>query len=134
MTIKDLSEYSAISKQVFQLTQKIKELEDNPISTPTITGMPSSNQISNPTESMATKIIKLKDILNNKLLKLLDEEIAVERFISTISDKEIQTMIRMRFLNLCDWKDIGKEFHCDRTTVYYKIKRYLEKHAIKGGM
>ena len=127
MTIKKLSKLFFIKKQIKQLKERINSIseiasssfKDNNIHT---------NKVSSPVENIAETKIKLKDNLEKKLKKLYDEELEIETFIDNIDDVEIQTIVRMRFIDLKTWNEIGKELQYDRTSPYYKIKNYLEKH------
>ena len=120
----------SVKKQIKQLKERINSIseissssfKDNNIHT---------NKVSSPVENIAEAKIKLKDNLEKKLKKLYDEELEIETFIDNIDDVEIQTIVRMRFIDLKTWNEIGKELQYDRTSPYYKIKNYLEKQLMK---
>ena len=130
MTIRELSRYFYINKQIKQLQNKLDVLEDQLLggNSSQITGMPKNSNVSNPTEEVAIKIMELKEVIVNKRLKLIEEMIAIEKFIDTISDVEIQVIIRMRFIELKTWHEIAEELKYQRTAPYMKLKRYLKKH------
>ena len=120
MTIKELSQYHNVKIE-------IQQIKDN-IGSSKITGMPmvSSGNNSNPTERIGIKLAKLKTTLENKKDKLLDEATKIEEFLNTVEDGEIRIIIRKRFLEGKTWKEVSKDIIADRSTPYYKLKKYLK--------
>ena len=129
MTIKELSSYYYIQKQIKQLQKKIEELENTTIESSNPSGMPRSNKIKKSTEETAVKIATLKEKIEQKQLRLIEENIAIENYIDTVTEADIQTIIRMRFIECKKWKEIGDELNCDLSNGYYKLKNYLQKQA-----
>lgn len=129
MTIKELSKYQDIKKEINQISDNLKELLETSISSSKLTGMPTSKSlIGNPTESIVLKRAKLKQLLEQKKSKLLDEQIKIEKFLEDVEDSTIRIIIRERFINGKNWHQIGKELNFDRTTPYYHLKKYLKIH------
>ena len=127
MTIKELSKYHNMKIEIQQLKDNIKELETTIIGSSKITGLPMMSSVnSNPTERVGIKLAKLKTILENKKDKLLDELNKIEDFLNTVEDGEIRIIIRKRFLEGKTWKEISKDIISDRSTPYYKLKKYLK--------
>lgn len=127
MTIKDLSRYHSIKIEIQQLENNITELETTLIGSAKITGMPIvSHKNSSPTERIGIKLTQLREKLVDKQEKLLDETHKIEDFLETIDDAEIRIIIRERFLNGKTWNDIAKKIIADRSTPYYKLKKYLK--------
>ncbi len=127
MTIEALSKYFSIKKQISQLEDRLKELEQTVLSGKSlnIVNVKTFNS-SNPVEEKATNLIKLKSKLQKKYEKLLKENLKIENYINTITDVDIQSIIRMRFLECKTWNAIAKELMYSRTSPYMKLKRYLE--------
>jgi len=125
MTIKELSNYYYIDKQIKQLQNKLEELEEKLLGSSQITDMPRSGRVSKPTEDIAIKIAELKKVIVEKRNRLIEENIFIEKYIDTVSDAEIQTIIRMRFIELKNWYAIGKELGFDYTWCCRKLHRYM---------
>jgi hypothetical protein len=126
MTIDELSKYHNIKIEMKQLEETIEELESTIIGSSKITGMPTSlHGNSSPTERIGLKLAQLKSKLVNKKDKLIDEAQKIEEFIDTVDDEEIRIIIRERFLNGKTWDEIAKIIITDRSTPYYKLKKYL---------
>lgn len=127
MTIKELSKYHNIKIEIEQLENNVKELESTIIGSSKITGMPSViSGNSSPTERIGTKLVQLNLKIEDKKENLLDEAHKIEDFLTTVDDAEIRIIIRERFLYGKTWDDIAKKMITDRSTPYYKLKKYLK--------
>lgn len=132
MTIYELSKYYNLKIEIQQIKDNIEEIETTIIGSSKITGMPmmSSGNNSNPTERIGIKLAKLKTTLENKKDKLLDETTKIEEFLNTVEDGEIRIIIRKRFLEGKTWKEVSKDIIADRSTPYYKLKKYLKGRSV----
>ena len=132
MTIIELSKYHLIKIEIEQLDNIIKDFEATLLSSSKMKEViSSSNNNSNPTEKLALKLSQLKDELIIKKRKLTNENIKIERFLTTVDDVEIMIIIRKRFLEGKTWQVISEELNMDRTTPYYKLNKYLEEVSKK---
>lgn len=130
MTIKELSKYHNIKIEIKELEETLEEVETTMIGSSKITGMPTTiSGNSSPTERIGIKLALLKDKLEKKKDKLLDEFNKIEDFLSTVDDNEIRIIIRKRFLEGKTWKVVSKEIIADRSTPYYRLKKYLKYHS-----
>lgn len=126
MTIADLSKYHLIRIEMEQLDNIIKDFEATLLSSSKMKETISSkNNNSNPTETLALKLMQLKNELVAKKRRLTDENMKIERFMDTVDDVEIRIIIRKRFLESKTWQVIAEELNMDRTTPYYKLNKYL---------
>ena len=127
MTIHDLSKYHNLKIEIKQIKDNIEKIETTIIGSSKIAGIPitSSSNNSNPTERIGMKLAKLKTTLENKTDKLLDELNKIEDFLNTVDDGEIRIIIRKRFIEGKTWKEVSKDIIADRSTPYYKLKKYL---------
>lgn len=57
--------------------------------------------------------------LINKLMRKLTE---AEKFIESVEDSEMRTILRMYYINGDSQQEIGDELHYDQTTISHKIK------------
>lgn len=55
-------------------------------------------------------------------------ELRITEYINTINDSVIRRMIEFRYIEGYTWGDIGRIFHCDRTTAEKKVSNYLKEH------
>lgn len=127
MTIQELSKYHNIKTEIKQIEDNIYEIETTMIGSSKITGMPStSNGTDSPTERIGIKLAQLRTKLVSKQESLLDEAHKIEDFLTTVEDAEIRVIIRERFLEGKTWNDVSKKIIADRSTPYYKLKKYLK--------
>lgn len=126
MTIRTLSRYYFIRKEIEQLREQLEELNNSVIGSPTISGMPSSHSNSSPVEQLIIKKNKLEEKLLRKTNELVEEQEYIENYLETIDDSRIRIIMRERFINCKTWEEIGKAMYFDRTTPYYAVKKYLK--------
>lgn len=128
MTIHELSKYHKIKNEMKQLEDSIRELEETVIGSSKITGMPLSisGVNSSPTERIGIKLATLKQKLTDKTEQLLDEAQKIEEYIETVDDVDIRIIISKRFLDCKTWQQVANEIHADRSTPYYRLKKYLK--------
>lgn len=133
MTIEKLASYSHLKKEIEQIDSTIYEIEKTVIGSSKLSEVSIfSGKISNPTEQIGIKLSKLKDKLNLKKEELLIKLDEIEVFLSTVTDLEVSTIIRIKYINCKSWNDVAKELFIDRTTAYKKVKSYLEKVSINN--
>lgn len=132
MTIAELSKYQSIKAEIKQLREYIDEIESTTISSSKINDLPVSGIVNNdrPTERIAFKLVDLRAKLTKKHEQLVDEMNKVEDFLSTVNDNEIRIIIRKRFLDGKTWKEVSKEIISDRSTPYYRLKKYFKERSL----
>lgn len=132
MTINELSKYHSTKIEIQQLENNIRELETTIIGSSKITGMSitKSNSTSNPTERIGIKLVRLKNKLEVKKELLIDELNKIEDFLETVEDGEIRVIIRERFIDGKTWQEISRKIITDRSTPYYKLKKYLKERIL----
>lgn len=72
--------------------------------------------------------MQLKELWLDARLSALEEYLKIEKYISNIDDSEIRTIMRMRFLDLKKWEQIGNELKYDRTVVAKKCRKYINSN------
>lgn len=131
MTIKELSKYHNIKIEIKQLEDTVEELESTIIGSSKVTGMPTAiNGNSSPTERIGIKLAQLKLKIETKKESLIDEAHKIEDYLATIEESEIRIIVRKRFLEGKTWKEVSKDIIADRSTPYYKLKKYLKERSI----
>lgn len=126
MTINELSKYHNVKIEIKQLEDTVKELETTIVGSSKITGMPLKvTGNSSPTERIGIKLAQLKLKIESKKESLIDEAHKIEDFLETVEESEIRIIIRKRFLEGKTWKEVSKDIIADRSTPYYRLKKYL---------
>lgn len=127
MTINELSKYHNVKIEIKQLEDTVKELETTIVGSSKITGMPLKvTGNSSPTERIGIKLAQLKLKIEAKKESLIDEAHKIEDFLETVEESEIRIIIRKRFLEGKTWKEVSKDIIADRSTPYYRLKKYLK--------
>ena len=126
MTIKDLSQYHILKLEIEQIKSSLEELAKTSVGSPNFTGLPSSKgTTSNLVETTVLKREKLYKSLVKKESSLIDELKKIEDFLKMVDDGVIRVIIRERFINGAKWSDIAKMLNFERTSPYYRLKKYL---------
>ncbi len=125
MTEKELSKYYHLKKEISDLAERIIKLGDG-VGAVEITDMPKGVSNNN---TIQQKIAELKERYIEARVSALEEYLKIEKFISTVENPEIRTMMRMRYLDLKNWEDIGREYYCDRRTASRKVHKYIKQNA-----
>lgn len=131
MNKKELSKYYLISKDIKNIEMKIQELNETILSSSKITGMPHSNDVSNPTERIVLLIEKYKSKLEKKKLDAIERLLKIENYLLTIQDIETKQIFNKRYIELKPWIVIAREMHMSERTVYRKHKNQLKDNNEK---
>lgn len=139
MNIEKLEQYSGITANIEALKEEINALYV-PISSPNgHTGEGHSPTPGAPTERAAMRIIKLKEDLNWQTEQMLNLREEIETWLVTITDIEIQAIVRWRYLipnregRARTWKDVNNRVYGYPDYWYSRnrLKRYLEREDKK---
>jgi len=139
MNIEKLEQYSGITANIEALKEEINALYE-PISSPNgHTGEGHSSTPGAPTERAAMRIIKLKEDLNWQTEQMLNLREEIETWLVTITDIEIQAIVRWRYLipnregRARTWKDVNNGVYGSPDYWYSRnrLKRYLEREDKK---
>ena len=124
MTEKELSKY-------YYLTIEIKDIEERIAKFGNGVGSKEfDNEISGTgkKESIQEKYMELKSLYIEKRIDALEEYIKIEKYISDVEDPEIRLIMRLRFMDLKDWDEIGAKLNYDRTSISKKVRRYIKSN------
>lgn len=129
MTIDKLEQYYGISSNIEAIEEEIQTLY-NPVSSPN--GRPMEghgNTPSNPTERNAMKIIHLKEQCEaerERMYAMLEE---IEAWLPTVTDTEIVSIIRWKYLLRLDWKRVNMKVYGYPSYDYSRkrLRRYFDK-------
>lgn len=125
MRSEELNELYWLNIEIKDLENRLKELEE--ISSTKLGDGIHGNDISNPVEKVAIKKMQLKKRIAEVMLLVLEEKEKIERFIETIPDSQLRTIVRLRNIDLMTWQEIGDVLKLDRKTVSTKYNNFIEK-------
>ncbi|MBQ2892252.1 MAG: DUF1492 domain-containing protein [Bacilli bacterium] len=127
MTKKELSKYYYLSREIKDLEERIQTLQNQSVGVSKLTGMPFSNEKSNPVEKRAELLITLKNKLEKRKTKSLEELIKIEKCISAIEDIETRMIMTKRYIELKSWEKISMEMYMSERTLFRKQKAYFKE-------
>lgn len=128
----ELNELYWLNKEIEDLENRIKELDETcGVSSSNMGDGIHSGKISNPVEEITIKKLKLQKRLSDVQLTLVEEKEKIERFVETISDSQIRTIIRLRNIDLKTWEQIGEFLGLDRKTVASKYNKFVNEQTEK---
>lgn len=127
MTLAELSKYHDIKVELNDLKIRISEIESTLIKSTKYSDTKSSNifNTSSPTEKVAFQLSKLKEKYDDKVYDLINEQIKIENYLDLVSDSEVKTIMRYRFIDCLTWNEIADKLKYSRANPYIKIKNYL---------
>lgn len=130
MTIKELSQYYMLNREIRDLEEKIRMLEARATSaTQDISGMPYSGERSDKT-AIGGIISDTRDLLLTRKIQADFEYNRLERYISSVSDSRIRLILTHRFVDLWSWTKIAMSIGGGNTesSVKKAVYRFLEKN------
>lgn len=127
MIKEELNELYWLNKEIEDLNNRLKELDNISISSSKISNQIKSNNGNNSiVERLALKKIELQNKIYENMILILTEKQKIENFIETIPDSQIRTIIRLRNIDLMSWENIGKFMDLDRKTVSSKYNKFIK--------
>lgn len=127
MIKEELNELYWLNKEIEDLNNRLKELDNISISSSKISNQIKSNNGNNSiVERLALKKIELQNKIYENMILILTEKQKIEKFIETIPDSQIRTIIRLRNIDLMSWENIGKFMDLDRKTVSSKYNKFIK--------
>ncbi len=129
MTKKELSQLYYLKKEIKEQQRRLKELETLATScTAKVTGLPNGNGVSDKIANYATEIADLKSLLDLNLKKCFYELNRLDRFISSVKDSEIRTILTLRYSQGLSWQQIAQSMGVlgDGSTERKKHNRFLK--------
>ena len=124
MTEKELSQYYFLTIEIKDIEERIAKFGNG------VGSKEFDNEISGTgkRESIQEKYMELKSLYIEKRIGALEEYIKIEKYISDVEDPEIRLIMRLRFMDLKDWDEIGAKLNYDRTSVSKKVRRYIKSN------
>lgn len=122
MNEEQLSKFYYLKKEIKDIEERIEMFGYGVGSSKLVSVKCSSTE----NKAIQEKYQELKDLYMETRISALEEYIKIEKYISSIDDPEIRSIMRGRFLDLKTWEQLGEEFNSDRTTVSKKIRRFIK--------
>lgn len=126
MTKKELSKYYYLSLEIKDLQERIEILNETSIGSSKLTGMPAVHSNESPVEKRVELIIRLKNKLEKRKQKAIEEMEKIEQYLSTIEDIEIRLIFYKRYLDFKSWDEIADELYMSERSVYRKHRNFLK--------
>ena len=129
MTARELKNLYYLKKEIKEQQRRLAELEAAATNCSTeITGLPSGKGISDKVGKYAAKIADLKTILEQNLEKNFCELNRLEKFIKSLENSEMRTILTLRYSQGFSWKQIAESMGNlgDGSTERKKHNRFLK--------
>lgn len=128
MIREELNELYWLKKEVEDLQNRLQELDETcgVSSTKIDSEIHASGGKSAPVEELAIKKLQLENQIYEYMILILEEKQKIEKFIETIPDSKLRTIVRLRNIDLMSWEEIGKFMELDRKTVSKKYNEYIK--------
>lgn len=128
MTIEMLEQYRGITAEIKALELEINALYDVRKS-PNGQEASGSKTPGDPTGKAAMRIIELTERKLALLTKWSDMSLAIEKWLETVNDAEVRSIIRWRYMLGCGWRTTAKKVYGDAyhsDACRKRIKRFLQ--------
>lgn len=141
MTKEQLEQLISLRAEIRELGREIKTLREKKTEVVTDKVQASSHEYPYTQRSMIIKgydiagmmrrnaaIHRKQCLLEQRMVQAQLLEADIAEFINGIHDSEIRRIFHARYEMGYTWEQIGREIHCDRTTVEKKVAKYLRDH------
>lgn len=127
MTIEALEHFRGMSAEVKAIQDEIDTLY-SPVSSPVMSDSHAAAP-SNPTEKSAMRIIELKKLIEHRQGKLSEELEVIEKWLVTLDDYELCSIVRWHYLLGLSWKQTNIKVYGYPSYDYSRkrIRRYFGK-------
>ena len=110
MTKKELKNLYYLKKEIVAQKKRIKELENLATScTAKVTELTNKTEVIDKVGNYAAEIADLKRLLDLNLKKRFYELVRLDKFIESIEDSEIRTILMLRYAQGLSWQQIAKD-------------------------
>jgi len=130
MTKKELSQLYWLNREIEEQQRRLHELESLAAScTGRITGMPSSRHLVDKLGEYAAEIADLRGLLDLNLKKCFYELNRLNRYINTVEDSQMRTILSLRYVNGLSWSQVAFSIgggNSDKS-IQMMVNRFLDK-------
>jgi hypothetical protein len=132
MTNEELMQLTYLRAELADCINRFRMLEEESShATSLITGLPNAKRIGDPTAEMAVRLNELKRQISNRLLKVLDEIIRLEKGLSMVDNTLIRQALIYRYIDGNTWSLVADRLGGDHTadSVRKACNRYLQRNG-----
>lgn len=136
MQIETLKKYRPLAAEADELKKRIESMDG--LHSPTISDNPAHT---NETHGLDTIVIKRHKLFRQyikKLKRCQDMLLEIEQYLDTVTDPEVRTLIRYKYLDGMTWEEAGREIKMDPSWCRRKVlhalgedTRYYRQSEIK---
>ena len=129
MTLKELSQFRDLKREIINIERKIAELEDEATDTSAkITGMPHSGKLGDKIGSIVSQIDYYESIQKKRLAECESELNCLNEYISACPDSLTRQILEYRFIDGMKWNQVAEKIGGTSEYAVKKITyRYIKK-------
>ena len=130
MNINELNNLRYIDKEIKLLQERIEELETEAARvTPILTGLPGKGSGGDRIGAVVEQLVEEKEKLEAALQQRQEESRKAMRFINSIADSQLRTILILRFVCGKSWNEVADYIGGGNTekSVWVRAYRYLKK-------
>lgn len=123
MRIETLKKYRPLAAEADELKNRIESMDG--LHSPTISDNPAHT---NETHGLDTIVIKRHKLFRQyikKLKRCQDMLLEIEQYLDTVTDPEVRTLIRYKYLDGMTWEEAGREIKMDPSWCRKKVLHAL---------
>jgi hypothetical protein len=127
MTLDELKEYQQLKNNIRSLEIEKRSLY-RPIHSPVSDGGSHSSSPGDPTVKAVKRIAEIDKLIDDKVGEYTDRIIAIEKWLDTLDNRELATIIRFHYLDDLSWKETAKNLYSKMTgdSCRMLVKRYFK--------
>jgi len=133
MTLEELKKYSDLKAEIRALEIHKRTLY-RPIHSPVSDGGSYSTTPGDPTAAAVDKIMKVEQMIDQKLNETTDRVVEINQWMKTINDPQVEAIITLHFLSDLSWNQTAKMIYPTMTGDACRkiVKRYFISNASKN--
>lgn len=128
MQKEDLIKYHKVKQEIFQIKEKLAEIEETytQVKAMKIDGLPKGKSVNDYIADAIIKIEELKSVYNKKISEILEFQIKIENAIDELEPEE-RILIRKRYIDGLKWEEVCQELNISWRTAHRLNKKIMEK-------
>ena len=129
MTLQELKEYQQLKNNIRSLEIEKRSLY-RPIHSPVSDGGTHSSTPGDPTVKAVKRIAEIEKLIDEKVGIYTDRIIAIEKWLDTLDNRELATIIRFHYLDDLSWNETAKNIYSPMTgdSCRMLVKRYFKNN------
>ena len=131
MTVKELSQLYWLKKEIRRDQERLEELRvlARSPSGPNLSGMKvQGGKQESKLEKIVLQIVELEEMLSEKQIRSIEQQLELERYIETIPESYLRTIFGYRFIDGMTWPQIAIQMSTTEDSVKKACYRYIRKN------